>query len=237
MGRLLPDTGFRPRCSTSWTTTCGGSPTSGPRSATQNKPTSWVVHPVLRHVQQGQAGPVGVRRPPQRRLHAQVLLDQHRPTPDRHGEGRHPTTPRLSSTGPDDGAKHPCRSTTPPCGCSKPRTVAARSAGHADRSPRPATNPREWETVADDHPRHDHTIVKPETGTPDEAEPRLIHADCRNGRRRHFTRLRAIRACLSRMRGNRHVLVLRGARRRMCRAYPGAPSMTSSSGVRVPCGG
>ena len=26
-----------------------------------NKPTSWVVHPVLRQVQQGQAGPVGVR--------------------------------------------------------------------------------------------------------------------------------------------------------------------------------
>ena len=44
-----------------------------------NKPSSWVVRQVLRQVQQGQAGPVGVRRPQQRRLHAPLLLDQHRP--------------------------------------------------------------------------------------------------------------------------------------------------------------
>jgi isopentenyl diphosphate isomerase/L-lactate dehydrogenase-like FMN-dependent dehydrogenase len=39
--------------------------------------------PVLRQVQQGQAGPVGVRRPHQRRLPAPLRLDQHRPTSDR----------------------------------------------------------------------------------------------------------------------------------------------------------
>ena len=29
--------------------------------------------------------------------------------------GRHPMTPSWPTTGPGDGAKHPCRSTTPPC--------------------------------------------------------------------------------------------------------------------------
>ena len=48
-----------------------------------NKPTHLGVRPVLRQVQQGPARPVGVRRPPQRRLPAPLRLDQHRPTPDR----------------------------------------------------------------------------------------------------------------------------------------------------------
>jgi len=38
--------------------------------------------PLLRCVQQVPAGPVGVRRPRQRRLLHQIRLDQHRPTPD-----------------------------------------------------------------------------------------------------------------------------------------------------------
>ena len=42
--------------------------------------------------------------------------------------GRHPTTPRWPTTGPGDDASRSCRSTTPPGGCSRPRTVAVRSA-------------------------------------------------------------------------------------------------------------
>ena len=60
--------------------------------------------------------------------------------------GRHPTTPRLPTTGPGDGAKRPCRSTTPPCGSTEPRTDAARSARPRSLpvEDRPQT-PREWE--------------------------------------------------------------------------------------------
>ena len=43
--------------------------------------------PVLRQVQQVQARPLGVRRPPQRRLPREVRLDQDRPTPDGQGGG------------------------------------------------------------------------------------------------------------------------------------------------------
>ena len=38
-------------------------------------------HPVLRRVQQIQARPVGIRRPPKRHLPTEVRLDQNRPTP------------------------------------------------------------------------------------------------------------------------------------------------------------
>ena len=42
MGQLLPDTGSPARSSASSTTTCGGSPTSGPGLSHANKPKSWV---------------------------------------------------------------------------------------------------------------------------------------------------------------------------------------------------
>ena len=42
--------------------------------------------------------------------------------------GRPPTTPPLPTTGPSEDANQSCRSTTPACGSSKPRTVAVRSA-------------------------------------------------------------------------------------------------------------
>jgi hypothetical protein len=84
--------------------------------------------PVFRQVQQGPAGPVGVRRPHQRRPHAQVRLDQHRSGTRPSSKERHPTTLRLPNTGPGDSTKRPCRSTTPPSGSTESRTVAARSA-------------------------------------------------------------------------------------------------------------
>ena len=53
--------------------------------------------PVLRQVPQVQAGPMGVRRPPQRRLHDQVRLDPNPPTLDRQAPGvtRRPRACRL----------------------------------------------------------------------------------------------------------------------------------------------
>ena len=64
------------------------------------------LRPVLRQVQQVQAGPMGVRRPQQRRLPAQVLLDQHPPTPDRQARGvtRRPHACRLLGLATTQGA-------------------------------------------------------------------------------------------------------------------------------------
>jgi RNA-directed DNA polymerase len=55
--------------------------------------------------------------------------------------------------------------------------------GHAPARPRPTTNPARVGTVAGDHPQDDHQVVTREDGMPDEHEPRLIHADCRNRNR------------------------------------------------------
>ena len=120
-----------------------------------------------------------------RRLHAQVLLDQHRPTPDRDGQRRPRTTPPWPNTGPTTAQNSPCRSTAPPGGSTKPRTAAARSAGRRSLpvEDRPQT-PREWETwLAASRKTIDVTW---KDGTADEAEPRLIHAHCRH-RQRHGT--------------------------------------------------
>ena len=73
------------RTFTPWTTTCGNSPTSGPHGATGQAETL-DRRPVLRQVQQVQERPLGLRRPRQRRLPGQVLLDRH--CPARAGDGR-----------------------------------------------------------------------------------------------------------------------------------------------------
>jgi hypothetical protein len=83
---------------------------------------------VLRQVQQVQTGPMGVRRPPQRRLHAQVLPGPESSDTGPSGTERHPTTRRLPTTGPGDDARRYCRSTRPPRSSPTPRKVAARSA-------------------------------------------------------------------------------------------------------------
>ena len=87
-----------------------------------------------------------------------------------------PPTPPSPTTGPCDGASQSCRSTTPPCGSSKPRTAAVRSATRlffaADQQPQTPSDWEEWLTST----RATITIVKPVT--PDTAEHRLIHAAC-----------------------------------------------------------
>ena len=120
-----------------------------------NKPKPWVVRPVLRQVQQVQAGPVGVRRPPQRRLHAQVRLDPHPPTPDRQAWSvtRRPRACRLLGLATAQGAAadqqdHPGAHQLP-----------GRSLRDLQRPPvrrrEPATNPTRVGAVAG-HPHRDH---------------------------------------------------------------------------------
>ena len=43
LGGLLPGCGVEARCSHAWTTTCGSSPTNGPRYSHPNKPKRWIV--------------------------------------------------------------------------------------------------------------------------------------------------------------------------------------------------
>ncbi len=180
VGRLLPDTGLQRGVQRSWITTCGRLTYKWARYSHENKPKSWVVRPVLRQVQQVQAGPVGVRRPQQRRLPPQVLLDpvlRHQIVRPR----RPRTTPRLPTTGPGGGAKAcPCRSTRPPRSSPTPRMVAARSAA-ASCSPsrtsrRTRASGRQWLAT---RTAVITTAVQP--GSPEEAAPRLTHAECRRG--------------------------------------------------------
>ncbi len=174
--------------------------------------------PVLRQVQQGQARPVGVRRPHQRRLHAPVRLDPHRPAPGRQAAERHPTTPPSPTTGPGDAGKRPCRSTTPACGSTKPRTVAARSATTTliavDHQPQ---TPQQLGAVADRHPARRSRSFEPARRT--RLNP-VSYTPPHRQRPGTSARPPAIRACLSRMPGNWHVRFPRGARRRKGRAYP-----------------
>ena len=184
------------------------------------------VRPVLRQVQQGQARPVGVRRPPQRRLHAQVLLDRI----VRHQivkQGASPDDPALAEYWAERRRKaRPCRSTRPACGSSGPgRSLFDLQEPAFAEQPQ---NPHDWEQWLTPPARRSQIATRV-TGTSDEAEPRLIHADADGGR--HFARLRAIRACLSRMRGRPARPVLRGARHSN---VPGLPGPEAVANIRLP---
>ena len=145
LGRLLPDTGIRPRSSASWTTTCGGSPTSGPSSATRTS----------RHPGSFPGTSASSTRPGRTdgcsaTAHSGAFMHKFAWTNIvRHQivrQGASPDDPALSNTGPGDDAKRPCRSTTPPSGSTESRTVAARSARATLLAveDQPQT-PREWE--------------------------------------------------------------------------------------------
>jgi RNA-directed DNA polymerase len=82
LGRLLPDTGIQPDVPRA-----GSIPVAAHLQVGSDQPSQQVetvgVCPLLRQVQPDPTGPMGVRRPHQRRLPAPILLDRHRPTPDR----------------------------------------------------------------------------------------------------------------------------------------------------------
>ena len=154
LGRLLPDTGIRRSIGKLdqhlWTLTYKWAIFSH-----ANKPTDWVVHRLLRHVQQGQARPVGVRRPRKRRLHAPLRLDQHRPTRGRQARGvpRRPRACRLLglATAQSAPADQPHRPATPQ-GRGRPMRDLR---GNAPARRGPATNPTSMGNVAGHHPEDD----------------------------------------------------------------------------------
>ena len=177
-----PTTGHRSpaRYSARWITTCGSSPTSGPPSATRtSRHAGSLPGTSASSIRPGRTGGCSATAKA-----APTCTSSPGPTSSdtRSSKARRPpTTPPWPNTGPSDGARRPCRSTTPASGSTEPRTVAARSAGtrSCPTIDRPQT-PREWEhwlattrkTINSRH-RAD--------GTPDEAEPRLIHAHCHHG--------------------------------------------------------
>ena len=115
-----------------------------------------------------------------------------------------PDDPALSRVlGHGGGTRAPCRSTGPPVAPQSPgRSMPDLQGALCPR--RPATNPTRVGTLAGDHPQDDRTSHG--TGTPDTAEPRLIHVRLPHNRGTGTaTRQAAIRACLSRMLGNGHV--------------------------------
>ena len=93
LGRLLPDAGLQRHVQRA-----GSAPVAAHLEVGQVQPPEQAedmgLCPVLRQVQQVQAGPLGIRRPQQRRLPPQVLLDPNPPPPARQTRRRHPTTPR-----------------------------------------------------------------------------------------------------------------------------------------------
>ena len=187
-----------------------------------NKPRRWVDRPVLRQVQPGQAGQVGVREPGHRLLPAQVRLDTDRPAPDgrRDGVPGRPGPDRL--LGP---------AATPQPAPAGPRHAAAAAAQHgrcplcrglllhADHEPQ---SPQRVGTVAHGTRKaiRKHAVTADGAGTPDErVAHRLIHAHCHRRATGSGSgpstsaRPRAFRACLSRLPGKRARPVLRGPRR------------------------
>jgi Group II intron, maturase-specific domain len=125
-------------------------------SSHANKPKSWVVHRYFGKFNKAKAGPVGVRRPPKRRLHAQVRLDPHRPAPSRQERSvtRRPRPHRLlglatpESTAADQ-QHQPAALPSPGRSLSGLQRLALR------RRPA-ATNPAGLGAVADQHPHYDH---------------------------------------------------------------------------------
>ena len=93
-------------------------------------------------------------------------------------QGASPDDPALAEYWASEDANPSCRSTTPACGSSKPRTDAVRSA--RPRSSPSSHKPRAIGTVADR--TRTATIVKPVTGTPD----RLTPSHTPNATARHF---------------------------------------------------
>ena len=124
VGQLLPDAGIQRGVQHAGSTTVAAHMEVGqvqPPEQAEGLGRS----PVLRSVQQVQAGPVGVRRTQQRRLPPQVLLDQDPPTPARPSRSV-PRRPRAGRVlGQATAQNDRCRSTRPPRSSSKPRKVDA----------------------------------------------------------------------------------------------------------------
>ena len=116
---------------------------------------------------------MGVRRPQQRRLHAPVRLVQSGASPDDPALGDYWARRRRKAPLPINNTNQRLLGTQDGrCPICKATLIAV--------DHRPQT-PHQWEQWLA-NTRNTITIVKQETGTPDEAEPRLIHAHCHTSR-------------------------------------------------------
>ena len=108
--------------------------------------------PVLRRVQQVPAGPVGVRRPRQRRLPQSSSPGRRSSDTGWSRAGRPRTTPPWPSTGPTGGAgAHPRPWTSTACVCCSGRPGAAPLPGPAPARRPPTTKPTRMGTVGSRH--------------------------------------------------------------------------------------
>ena len=95
-------------------------------------------------------------------------------------QGASPDDPALADYWAWRRHKRPCRSTTPPSGSTEPRTAAARSARARSCPSRTGHKPRTNGNTGWRPPARRSTSSW-DHGTPDKAEPRLIHLRCHHG--------------------------------------------------------
>ena len=139
--------------------------------------------------------------------------------------GRPPTTRNWPNTGPRDDAKHPCRSARPTEGSSQPRTAAATPATGRFTPPRTSHRTRRLGTMVDRQPHRDHHDR--DRGQADgEAEPRLIHAECRPSPRPGTRTPPKPQGLLEPDAGKLARPVLRGAGRSNAPGLPGASALS-----------
>jgi RNA-directed DNA polymerase len=167
-----------------------------------NKPKPWVF--ARYYGKFNKSEPVGVRRPPKRRLHAQVRLDPHPPTLDRQAWGvtRRPRACRLLGLATTQGAAadqqdHPGAHQLPGWSLRDLRRLPIRRR-------EPATNPERVGKVAG-HPHRDHHDRDAARQLGDGWNPSHTRRVPTRPRPRTAGPLRSHRACLSRMPGNWHV--------------------------------
>ena len=191
-----------------------------------NKPTSWVFARYFGKFNKARQDRWVFGDRTQRRLHAPVRLDQHRPTPDRQARGvtRRPRPCRL--LGPATTQSAPADQPHRPAALPSPGRTLRDLQGAAARPSRTGHKPhasgRHWLATRTATTRS--TSSGP--GTSDAAEPRLIHADCQHGNGPALLPATSHQGLLEPDARKRARPVLRGARRRK------APGLPGESGAR-----
>ena len=150
-----------------------------------NKPKHWIIRRYFGKFNRSRQRPLGVRRPRQRRLHAQVRLDQRSSGTRWSRARRHPTTPPWPILGRPAATKAPPPlDSYHPAAAHQPSTAAARSAGTSSSTPtsQPQT-PRNgnsgWRHApARRSPPVDHPPRRPRSARRTRPATHLLHARC-----------------------------------------------------------